>query len=233
MLQYFEHRFTKYESFQRQLYEFGFHRVNNATSSTIEYGAYYHTLFVRDKYELCHTMIRNRSSRRQPMENRIRIPSLAVIIPDQIVRTNNNTNRDDDDTNDAVDDVAAGNNSTITNANDDDTNNGNEHGDDDNDDADNDTDDDDDDSDVGDDDNGNDDIIVIDDSDDDSDDDDDHDHHHDDNDDDDHDDINDTSNDAYVTFTMSNSFSIFRRWIRTQHSRAPDPDLNTFVTYII
>ena len=48
---------TKYEeaSFQQQLYAFGF-RLNDAMSSKNEYGAFYHKLFVRDNYELCHNI---------------------------------------------------------------------------------------------------------------------------------------------------------------------------------
>lgn len=68
MIQSFDRQITKYKSFQRQLFEFGFHRVNNATSSKNEYGAYYHELFVRDKYGLCHHMVRERRSRRPTMK---------------------------------------------------------------------------------------------------------------------------------------------------------------------
>lgn len=71
MIQSFGHQITTYKSFQRQLFIYGFNRVNNSgTSSDDEYGAYYHTLFDRANHELCHNMIRERSSRRHTMKKR-------------------------------------------------------------------------------------------------------------------------------------------------------------------
>jgi len=56
MPQYFHQ--TKYRSFQRQLYIYGFDRVKNKSSD--DYGAYYHDLFVRGVTDLCLDMTRQK-----------------------------------------------------------------------------------------------------------------------------------------------------------------------------
>merc|ERR1712176_516502 len=49
MPQYFNQ--TKYRSFQRQLYIYGFDRVKDKSSD--DYGAYFHELFIRGESDLC------------------------------------------------------------------------------------------------------------------------------------------------------------------------------------
>jgi len=49
---------TKYRSFQRQLYIYGFDRVKDKTLN--DYGAYYHKLFVRGESDLCLDMTRQK-----------------------------------------------------------------------------------------------------------------------------------------------------------------------------
>jgi len=56
MPQYFNQ--TKYRSFQRQLYIYGFDRIKEKTSD--DYGAYFHNLFVRGKTDLCLDMTRQK-----------------------------------------------------------------------------------------------------------------------------------------------------------------------------
>jgi len=56
MPQYFNQ--TKYRSFQRQLYIYGFDRLKDKSSD--EYGAYYHELFVRGVSDLCLDMTRKK-----------------------------------------------------------------------------------------------------------------------------------------------------------------------------
>jgi len=56
MPQYFNQ--TKYRSFQRQLYIYGFDRIKDKSSD--EYGAYYHELFVRGVSDLCLDMTRKK-----------------------------------------------------------------------------------------------------------------------------------------------------------------------------
>jgi len=56
MPQYFNQ--TKYRSFQRQLYIYGFDRVKDKSSD--EYGAYFHELFIRGSSDLCLDMQRKK-----------------------------------------------------------------------------------------------------------------------------------------------------------------------------
>merc|ERR1719261_2358828 len=56
MPQYFNQ--TKYRSFQRQLYIYGFDRVKDKSSD--DYGAYFHELFVRGETDLCLDMTRKK-----------------------------------------------------------------------------------------------------------------------------------------------------------------------------
>jgi len=56
MPQYFNQ--TKYRSFQRQLYIYGFDRVKDKTSE--DYGAYFHELFIRGASDLCLDMQRKK-----------------------------------------------------------------------------------------------------------------------------------------------------------------------------
>jgi len=49
---------TKYRSFQRQLYIYGFDRVKDKSSD--DYGAYYHKLFIRGESDLCLDMTRQK-----------------------------------------------------------------------------------------------------------------------------------------------------------------------------
>merc|ERR1712078_503684 len=56
MPQYFNQ--TKYRSFQRQLYIYGFDRIKDKSSE--DFGAYFHELFVRGKTDLCLDMTRKK-----------------------------------------------------------------------------------------------------------------------------------------------------------------------------
>ncbi len=56
MPQYFNQ--TKYRSFQRQLYIYGFDRIKDKQSE--DYGAYYHELFIRGASDLCLDMQRKK-----------------------------------------------------------------------------------------------------------------------------------------------------------------------------
>lgn len=56
MPQYFNQ--TKYRSFQRQLYIYGFDRIKDKSSD--DYGAYYHELFIRGASDLCLDMQRKK-----------------------------------------------------------------------------------------------------------------------------------------------------------------------------
>merc|ERR1712025_213429 len=56
MPQYFNQ--TKYRSFQRQLYIYGFDRVKDKSSD--DYGAYFHELFIRGSSDLCLDMQRKK-----------------------------------------------------------------------------------------------------------------------------------------------------------------------------
>merc|ERR1719413_218639 len=56
MPQYFNQ--TKYRSFQRQLYIYGFDRVKDKSSD--DYGAYFHELFIRGASDLCLDMQRQK-----------------------------------------------------------------------------------------------------------------------------------------------------------------------------
>merc|ERR1719389_1422688 len=56
MPQYFNQ--TKYRSFQRQLYIYGFDRIKDKSSE--DYGAYFHELFIRGASDLCLDMQRKK-----------------------------------------------------------------------------------------------------------------------------------------------------------------------------
>lgn len=93
---------SKYKSFQRQLYFYGFTRESSSVKNGCTPGSYRHPMFVRSKKSLCLSMAPKKAKKRGSIKspivtNNTRIPGVVRKVSGEVARDKSSTNHNNND----------------------------------------------------------------------------------------------------------------------------------------